>query len=567
MVALTTLSSKFFAIVMLSLTFLTADCATQASPELTESAPQTYYFSAESGSDLNTGTTQESPWKSLSKIQDLSLKPGDQILLSAGQTFREPILLNTVFGSKNQPILISTYGGSVGEKATINTVGHLNAVHIKNSSFVEIEHLSISAGADPEVPIEVRGSELMRIGVRVETTLSGTFEHIYLTNLDINNVFYEKEGFNRGSNEVTTANGTQSYGWGIRFFSTSQSGALKHIKIDSVNIENVAHTGIKFTGFKNGDNYGIRDIEITNTNVQRTGGPGIQMSGVFDGHIHGNSVDRSGSDDDSRKWGRGSGLWTWSAANILIEKNSFTNANGPGDSAGAHIDFNCRNIVVQYNFSANNAGGFCEILGNNYNCSYRYNISVNDGHRVKGENGAFQEGKIFWLSGYNGSNNPRRGPYNSYFYNNTMYVKDAIQAKVAIDRMAEGIYMANNIFHIEGDAIPVKGDQYQPETDGEIIGSEVFFKNNLFLHANSWPDSYHWQDTAPLFGDAQFRNAGGLEPSDYIPMQEDLIKDKGITITGLPNDPIGVYLGLTIEHDFFGNPIVGNPDIGAIEID
>jgi hypothetical protein len=552
---------------MLSLTFLGASCSTQAVTEFNTEVTKTYYFNAEIGSDLNSGTSEDSPWKSLSMIEDLSLNPGDQILLFAGHTFTEPLLLNTIFGSAEDPILISTYGGSNGEKANIRTKGFLNAVHIKNSSFIEIEHLSISAVADPEVPIEVRGSELMRIGVRVEATLSGTYEHIRLKNLDIRDIFYEKEGFNRGSNEVTTANGTQSYGWGIRIFNTTRGAVLKNVYLDTITIENVAHTGIKFTGFKNGDEYGIRDIEITNTNVQRTGGPGIQLSGVMNGHIHGNSVDRSGSDDDSRKWGRGSGLWTWSASDILIEKNSFTNANGPGDSAGAHIDFNCRNIVLQYNFSANNAGGFCEILGNNYNCSYRYNISVNDGHRVKGENGAFQEGKVFWLSGYNGSNKARKGPFNSYFYNNTMYVKDAIQAKVAIDRMAEGIYIANNIFHIEGDAIAVMGDQYQPETEGAIIGTEVFFKNNLFLHENSWPESYHWKDNAPLMGDARFKNAGGLDPSDYIPQHEEIIKNKGIPITILPNDPVGIYIGLTVEHDFFGNPIVGNPDIGAIEIE
>ena len=121
----------------------------------------------------------------------------------------------------------------------------------------------------------------------------------------------------------------------------------------------------------------------------------MQFSGVTDGHIHHNKIDHSGSTADSRNWGRGSGLWTWSCSNIVIEHNRFENANGPGDSAGVHIDYNCNDVVIQYNLSANNAGGFCEILGNNYNCAYRYNISINDGYRVKGVNGAFQEGKIF----------------------------------------------------------------------------------------------------------------------------------------------------------------------------
>ena len=35
------------------------------------------------------------------------------------------------------------------------------------------------------------------------------------------------------------------------------------------------------------------------------------------------------------------------------------------------------NITTSYN----NEGGFAEILGDNINCGYRYNISVNDGYR------------------------------------------------------------------------------------------------------------------------------------------------------------------------------------------
>ena len=29
----------------------------------------------------------------------------------------------------------------------------------------------------------------------------------------------------------------------------------------------------------------------------------------------------------------------------LIEKNKFQNANGPADSAGCHIDFNCKTLL------------------------------------------------------------------------------------------------------------------------------------------------------------------------------------------------------------------------------
>lgn len=556
-----------FSLLILALFASSSSCTTGSSNTEPEFEATTYYFDAETGNDENSGTSSDAPFKSLSKITSLNLIPGDQLLLAEGQTFPDPIILEGISGSAENPILVSTYNrvSSGSDFAYIKTEGHLNAVLIENSSFITVEHLSITAGPIPGEEITERGKDIMRIGVKVDVSEFGVFESIHLKNLEIKDVFYENPGFNRGANEVTTANGTQSYGWGIRVFNQRSGALLRNIIIDSVLVENVAHTGIKFTSPKNGDDFGIKDIQVSNNRVFKTGGPGIQMSGVYDGHIFGNKVDRSGSEDDSRKWGRGSGLWTWSTSNVLIEHNSFTNANGPGDSAGAHIDFNCSNIILQYNFSANNAGGFCEILGNNYNCSYRYNVSVNDGHRVKGQNGAFQEGKVFWLSGYNGSNS-RKGPFNSYFYNNTIFVKDAIQAKVAIDRMSDGVLISNNIFHIEGDATSVLGDQYNPEVEGEVTITNTVFENNVFLHQESWPSGYPWQDTSPMFGDASFRNTGGFSIEDYIPQNQELIKDKGKSIRKLPNDQIGLYLGLEMTEDILGNPIVGLPDVGAIEI-
>lgn len=526
-----------------------------------------YYFDSEKGDNGNSGTKANRPWKSLDKLNEVDLQPGDQILLASGRTFSQPIVIRGKEGTASAPIKVSTYGKKKENAyAYIQTVGDLEALLIQNSSFIEVSNLSLSAGPGELKNQDNLPKNIMRCGVLIKGSAPGHYEHIYLENLEVKDVFYESAGFQRGKDEVRTANGTQAYGWGIRVISNMPKAFLKDIKINNVLVENVAHTGIKLTSAARKEKYGISDFEIANNKVFRTGGPGIQMSGVQNGHIHANEVDHSGSEDDSRKWGRGSGLWTWGSRNILIEKNRFTNANGPGDSAGAHIDFNCDDVVLQYNFSANNAGGFCEILGNNYNCAYRYNISVNDGHRVKGQKGAFQEGKVFWLSGYNGHKKPRKGPFNSYFYNNTIYVSDSIQAKVAIDRMAEGILIANNIFHIEGEAISVKGDQYRPERDGAIAITETFFENNLFLHAGSWPQGYHWHDSKPIMGNAAFQKPGGWMPEDYLPTAVQLIKDKGLFIKPLPGDSIGLRLGLLPSTDILGNPIIGKPDLGAIEL-
>lgn len=523
-----------------------------------------YYFHPTDGSDSNSGTIAEKAFQSLDQISKLKLQSGDSIFLATGEKFSEPIVFKNISGSENKPIVLTTYPKNSTEKASIHTNGHLNAVLIENSSFIDINNLDISAQSDPQNN-DVESD--MRCGVLVKTSKVGSYKHIKLSNLNIHDVFYEAEGFTRPKGEVNTANGTQAYGWGIRVINNTKGAEISDVKVEHSTIQNVAHTGIKLTSRLENGLHGIRNFEIHNNKVMQTGGPGIQMSGVFDGHISKNEVDQSGSDDDSRKWGRGSGLWTWGSSDILIEHNRFTNANGPGDSAGAHIDFNCKNVVLQYNFSANNAGGFCEILGNNYNCAYRYNISVNDGHRVKGENGAFQQGKIFWLSGYAGGNKPQSGPFNSYFYNNTIIVGKDIIPKIAIHRKAKGVLIANNIFHFENPAEIVKGDQYNPATDGDWQVEKVVFSNNLFLSDETWPKSFPIQDENPQFGNAYFSKINGLNMDDYLPQNKDLVKDKGIQIKKIPMDSIGLIFGLELEKDILNQSINDLPDLGAIELE
>lgn len=543
-------SKKLFIPILLLM--LTAGCTP-------ESSSKTYYIDALDGSDDNHGLSASKAWKSLEKLYGKVLSPGDRVLLSTSQTHKGMLWLSSIKGSEKNPIQIASYG-SGERKAIINPGDEHYGIFLENCSFIEISDISIHT-TQPAKPIK-DNIQAMRCGILVNASDKGIYEHFFLKNLSIKDIFFESEIYERPDGEVRTANGTENYGWGIRFISSVEGGILKNIRIDSVEVENVGHTGIKLTTRE----HDILDFEIAHCKVLKTGGPGIQMSGVKNGHIHHNEVDQSGSLDDLRKWGRGSGLWTWGSDSILIEYNRFTNANGPGDSAGAHIDYNCSNVVLQYNFSANNAGGFCEILGNNYNCAYRYNISVNDGHRIKGVNGAFQEGKIFWLSGYTGDKKERKGPFNSYFYNNTIVVKEGLEVKMAIDRVSNGILIANNIFHIEPKSMLVKGDQYNPETSGDWMVSDYLFNNNLFLYKDSWPQKMKLQDQNPSYGNADFQNLGGLRPTDYIPKNLELVKNRGIEVAKIPNDKIGLIYGLKVETDFLGNKIKSLPDLGAIEM-
>ncbi len=525
----------------------------------------TYYFDSVNGSDLNQGISSEKPFRTLNKINEIDFNSGDSILLSNGSYFSGNIKLI----DKND-IHISNYNNQEKTYPIINSKGHIAGVYIENSSNISVSNIQVTANGGGVIEEyenlstnKITDKAIMRAGILVNVSKKKIFKNILIDNVIVSNVFFEDLGFKRDPSEVRTSMGTQAYGFGIRFFNSSQSGSIEGIIVSNCFIENVGHTGIKMTS-SIGNRF--KNIEVSNNRLLRTGGPSIQFSRVEDLHVYGNEVKFSGSPDDTRKWGRGSGLWTWGSSNVLIEKNSFMYANGPADSAGVHIDFNCDNVIIQHNLSVGNAGGFIEILGNNYNCSYRYNISVNDGHRIKGQNNAFQEGKTFWLSGFIGRGRERNGPFNSYIYNNTIYVKEDIISKIAVDKASNGVLVANNIFHIEGDSEFVLGDQYRPDKGGGNKIKNVFFENNLFLKDSYWPKDVLIQPLNSLFGNANFKNGGGEKISNYIPLNNKLIKDKGVVINNIYNDSIGLKGGLNVEFDILGNKIKDLPDLGAIEL-
>ncbi len=76
----------------------------------------TYYFSSKTGDDSHTAAQAQNvstPWKTLSKIQTLSLAAGDKILLENGGEYPGTLTLGpTAIGENGNPITVSNYGTS-----------------------------------------------------------------------------------------------------------------------------------------------------------------------------------------------------------------------------------------------------------------------------------------------------------------------------------------------------------------------------------------------------------------------------------------------------------------------
>lgn len=71
--------------------------------------PVTYYVDCDAGSDGNPGTSTAQAWKSINKVNNAALNPGDSLLFKRGCSWQGPLRAGWV-GTAAQPITIGAYG-------------------------------------------------------------------------------------------------------------------------------------------------------------------------------------------------------------------------------------------------------------------------------------------------------------------------------------------------------------------------------------------------------------------------------------------------------------------------
>lgn len=489
---------------------------------------ETFYIDAETGNNNKNGTSPTSAFQSLSKINEMGIIAGDSVLLKSGQTFYGTIeVLQS--GTREAPIFIGKYHGD--EKPVINSAGYLAGVSLSNAGYVIVSELEITSNGQTAIESQAQTN---RYGVLVTAAKSGVFENIRLQKLNIHHIFATQNVDGDGQNP------TSNMGMGINVAMNSNDAIIKNITIEDCRISMVGHTGIKIFGNGNGGETTYLDsVFVFNNYLEHIGGPGMVPGRCSNVIVRGNIVNFSGSNADPRMHNRGSGIWPWTSKNVLIEKNRFMHAWGKYDSCGAHIDFNCSNVIIQHNFSFDNAGGFVEILGNDQNCVYRYNVSVNDGYRKNGVNGALSDGHIFWVSGYVGSGKDPIGASDCRIYNNTIYTAPHIKTGIRLQSGTKNNRFENNIIYMEG------------ELSYENLGENNTFDNNLYF--GNFPKMPF--GTSDIFADP-----GLLNPGDSVPESYKLLNSSVAINTGK-------IIGNEVTSDFWGEPLFSGsaPDRGAHE--
>ena len=101
----------------------------------------TTYYVSPTGNDANSGTSESQPWKSISKVNSVTYKPGDVIRFKAGGTWSGDIKA-TASGEADNYIVYSTYGGSERAKIQVNHVGFT----ADGQDYIRIENFEMSGG-------------------------------------------------------------------------------------------------------------------------------------------------------------------------------------------------------------------------------------------------------------------------------------------------------------------------------------------------------------------------------------------------------------------------------------
>lgn len=518
-----------------------------------------YYVSSVDGNDSWEGTSKERPWKSLARVSVARLAPGDQVLFKAGDIFVGQLLVQSS-GAAGRPLRFASYGN--GPKPLIDGGsaaggGYSAAILIPNRHHIEISNLEITNRVDQARPGE---PPAWSFGIHISNDGGGVLKHFRLTRLTIRDVFAEEidhrseDAFN---NVVVSA---------IRFAADRESAQgqpsyFKDIVISGNDIRRSGRFGVQIghagTGPDSSDAHSRNpetgfnlDIVVRDNRFFELGGTAVQLAGARNALIENNDFERTGSSVvPDRMVGRGSGAWVINSRDVVAQHNRSRHVRGYKDSYGMHVDFGNLNILYQYNYSEDSEGGFVEILGNNKNVIWRYNISVNDGLREK-------EGNTIWFSNWSRGMIPSK---DIYVYNNTIFVRSGLYPD--LNFRAQNANIWNNIFYVSREAMIGEAMRV------ELRGGALDVAGNLFFGRIN--KNFMAKDAKSVIGDPLFVRPGATNTDGYRLRAGSPALGRGVAIKhpAFPAAGQGIFSGISAEPrvDFFGTMLRSgkSADIGA----
>jgi hypothetical protein len=332
----------------------------------TPASATVYLVDAVKGDDANDGLTVHTAWRSLAKLRDFALQPGDRVLLMAGSVWREPLVIRRS-GAEGAPISFSRIGEGPRPRIDAGGVAE-NAVEIVNAEYVSVSGLELTNSA---------GEPAIRRGVLIAADDMGVARGIAVSDLYIHDI--------SGTNARKDNGGIVFRATGARLPSRFEGLTIERNiiwRVDRSGISGISDQVSRARWFPS------RFVVIRDNHVEDIGGDGIVVRGADGALIEHNIVRHAAS----RAPGYNAGIWQWSTDNTLIQLNEAAFTHGVLDGQGFDSDYNSRDTVLIYNYSHDNEGGFLLIctpgsrddaqnLGNTGTVA-RYNVSRHDQTRI-----------------------------------------------------------------------------------------------------------------------------------------------------------------------------------------
>lgn len=393
----------------------------------------TTYYVSPTGVDTNNGTSQSTPWQTLSHVNAFAFAAGDTCLFQGngwwvGNATTGQQLQPSTSGASGNPITFGTYGTGNAYIYNSTVAGNYNGILVYDINYVTFNNFTCF-GPD----------------VMVNTTTSGV------------NAF-SASGVYTG----ITINNCQAYGWyvGILVGSNVAGAGFSNVTINGCTTNGNFYAGIWSYGTgTTGDGSGWQNSNITVTNCVATDnlgnkavttkwtGSGILLSSTNGGTISGCTASGNGQ-CNSYTSGGGVGIWAYYSNNVTISGNiAFSNQSGTqSDGDGFDLDIGCTNCTLEYNIAWGNWGAGilldADSAANWNGNTVRYNITWGNGQNPLTAAGGYGELTTFGPMG-------AHAVYNNTFVATTspLYSPACITAEASSS--TNGTYR-NNIFYMAG---------------------------------------------------------------------------------------------------------------------
>lgn len=368
-------------------------CKDPLDPPLDDPIDETgdaYFFDSES---VEGDGTKEKPYSTLSKMNDISFKPGTKIFLKKNSIFKEQLSLKNLNGDKENLIIFTSYGDK-GDKPKIVGKETLDKgiVYISNCSNILFQNMEIYSEIKEE---NAAKGILVELSNEEGTEEVKTYHNITLKNLYIHDIYGFSDKENQGMAMKSKLTG------GIHLWSSDGNAKIDGFNILNSKIENVTNVGIatwyKVVGIRvskvspyddDFEKYAHTNVTISNNEISYIG-----KNAAFLRNIKGGKFDHNVVHDTAIICNAGNQIVTSYVDDIIVEYNEGYNnkaslrADGKvQDGAMLDSDLQTKNVIFQYNYSHNNSFGLyisCDGTSKNDkgasdNVILRYNVSIND---------------------------------------------------------------------------------------------------------------------------------------------------------------------------------------------